>query len=207
MAQQLGTVVFGFHRYWPAGTRAEGLRAAIIGAGSAGLFALQLAKLAGFSEVIISDLEPARLEIAKRLGAVTVHAPDESFIEAVLAHTDGAGADLVIEAAGFDTCRADCVEAVRNHGRIGFFGLPEASGLVPFPLERAFRRACTIEMAGNAQLEPGLTSFREAVDLIATGKVDVKEFVESRYPLSDVTAAMQAAHERRAIKVSIDLAR
>lgn len=207
MAQQLGTVVFGFHRYWATGTPAEGRRAAIIGAGSAGLFALQLAKLAGFTEVLVSDLEPARLDVAKRLGAITVHAPNESFVEAVLALTDGEGADLVIEAAGFDSCRAECVEAVRRYGRVGYFGLPEAPGLVPFPFERAFRRACSIEMAGNAQLEPGLTSFREAVDLIASGKVNVDEFIESRYGLAEMTTAMQAAHERRAIKVSIDLAR
>jgi len=206
MAQQLGTVVYGFHRYWPAGKPAEGARAAIIGAGSAGLFALQLAKLAGFGDVVISDLEPARLEVAKRLGAaVTVHAPVESFVDAVLGHTDGLGAELVIEAAGFDACRADCVDAVRSHGRIGFFGLPEGSGLVPFPFERAFRRACTIELAGNAQLEPGLASFAEAVELIARGSVVVDDLLESRYPLAELTGAMEVAHERRALKVSIDL--
>ena len=207
MAQQLGTVVFGWHRYWPAGRRAAGLRAGVIGAGSAGLFALQLARLAGFDEVMISDLEQSRLDVAEKLGAsLMVHAPQESFVEAAKELTDGAGLDLVIDATGFDACRADCVEAVRYHGRIGFFGLPEQPGLVPFPLSGAFRKGCTIEMAGIAQLEPGLRAFHEALDLIASGKVDVDAMIERRYPLERFPEAMAAARAHVAPKVNVDIA-
>lgn len=207
MAQQLGTVVFGWHRYWPEGRPAAGLKAGVIGAGSAGLFALQLARLAGFAEVVISDLEPSRLDVAKKLGATrVVLAPGESFVEAAKELTDGAGLDLVIDATGFDACRADCVEAVRYHGRIGYFGLPERPGLVPFPLSAAFRKGCTIEMAGVAQLQPGLKAFREALDLIATGQVDVDAMIERRYPLDRFPEAMAAARARVAPKVNVDIA-
>ncbi|MCL2393843.1 MAG: zinc-binding dehydrogenase [Acidimicrobiaceae bacterium] len=206
MAQQLGTVVFGWHRYWPDGRPATGLRAGVIGAGSAGLFALQLARLAGFEEVVISDLEQSRLAVAEKLGAArTVLAPGESFVEAAKELTDGAGLDLVVDATGFDACRADCVEAVRYHGRIGFFGLPEQPGLAPFPVSGAFRKGCTIEMAGVAQLEPGLKAFREALDLIATGKVDVDSMIEQRYPLERFGEAMAAARAHVAPKVNVDI--
>jgi L-iditol 2-dehydrogenase len=188
------------------GLSADGCTAAILGAGAAGLFALQLAKLAGFSRVIVCDLEPDRLEAAALLGAdVTVQAPERSFVEAVRDHTDGAGAELVIEAAGFDTCRADCISATRYLGRTGFFGLPEHQGAVGFPLAEAFTRGCTIVMAGNAQLEEGLASFHEAVELIASGALDVGHLLESRYALEEVQVAMDVAHERRALKVSFDL--
>jgi L-iditol 2-dehydrogenase len=206
MAQPLGTVVNGFRRYWPVGLSADGCTAAILGAGAAGLFALQLAKLAGFSRVIVSDLEPDRLEAAALLGAdVTVLAPERSFVEVVRDYTDGAGAELVIEAAGFDSCRAECISATRYLGRTGFFGLPEHLGAVEFPLAEAFRRGCTIVMAGNAQIEEGLTSFHEAVELIISGALDVGYLLESRYALEDVQVAMDAAHERQALKVSFDL--
>lgn len=207
MAQQLGTVVFGWHRYWPDGRPATGLRAGVIGAGSAGLFALQLARLAGFDEVVISDLQPSRLAVAEKLKATrTVLAPRESFVEAAMDLTDGVGLDLVIDATGFDACRADCVEAVRYHGRIGFFGLPEHPGHVPFPVAAAFRKGCTIEMAGVAQLEPGLKAFHEALELIATGRVDVDSMVEQRYPLERFPEAMAAARARVAPKVNVDIA-
>jgi L-iditol 2-dehydrogenase len=206
MAQPLGTVVNGFKRYWPADLPAEGLTAAILGAGTAGLFALQLAKLAGFSRVIVCDLEAERLGVATSLGAdVVVQAPGRSFVAAVLEVTGGSGAELVIEAAGFDTCRADCISATRYLGRTGFFGLPEHAGAVQFPLAEAFARGCTIVMAGNAQLEEGLSSFHEAVGLIESGALDVSHLLDSTYVLDDVQEAVDAAHERRTLKVSFEL--
>jgi L-iditol 2-dehydrogenase len=234
MAQQLGTVIYGFHRYWPAAGSAgsagwpaaasagsparsgaspaaaagegRGLRAGVVGMGSAGLFALQLARLAGFEEIVVSDLDQPRLDVAAKLGAtVTVHAPDESFVDTAAELSGGAGLDLVIDATGFDSCRADCIEAVRYHGRVGYFGLPEHPGLVPFPLARAFRKGCTIEMAGVAQLEPGLASFREALGLIGSGQIDVDTMIEARYPLDRFGEAMEAARAHVAPKVNLDL--
>jgi L-iditol 2-dehydrogenase len=206
MAQQLGTVVYGFHRYWPAGLAAEGRTAGIIGAGSAGIFALQLARRAGFDRVVISDLEPSRLAVATKLGATTtVLAPEESFGDAAQELTGGAGLDLVIDATGFDACRAACIEAVRYHGRVGFFGLPEHPGLVPFPLAGAFRKGCTIELAGVAQLEPGLVAFRESVDLLAAGAIDVDAMIEQRFPLEDFAVAMEAARDHLGLKINLDI--
>ncbi len=207
LAQQLGTAVFGFHRYWPDGHDATGATAAILGAGSAGLFLLQLARLAGFTRTVVCDLEPSRLEVARALGAdVVVRAPGEPFVEAVLAATGGQGAELVVEATGRDEGRSDAVEATRYGGRVGCFGLPEGADPAPFPFGRAFRRACTLVMAGQAQLEPGLVAFKEAVGLIASGKVDVDHLLEPAFPLVELPAAFAAARERRGVKVSVVLA-
>ena len=207
MAQQLGTALYAFRRYWPDGRPATGLAVAIVGAGSAGLFLLQLAQRAGFSLAIVADRDARRLRVAARLGAdVLVDTTSESFPESVAAATRGVGADLVIEAAGPDECRTACVEAVRDHGRIGFFGLPEHPGLVPFPLATAFHKGATIEMAGSAQLEPGLRAFRDSVELIATGAIEVGHLLEPRFPLGKLQEAMEAARDHAGIKVSIDVA-
>ena len=68
-AQQLGTVVYAFRRHWPSTMSAEGKTVAICGAGSAGLFFVQLARRAGFEKVIIADRSDLRLGIAKEFGA------------------------------------------------------------------------------------------------------------------------------------------
>ena len=206
MAQQLGTVIFGVPRDGPDGLTASDKRAGIIGAGSAGLFALQLARLAGFEEIVVADLEASRLDMAKRLGAThTVLAPDQSFVEAAAEMSGGAGLDLVIEAAGFDDCRSDCIAAARYLGRVGYFGLPEHGEPVLFPFSQAFRSGATIEMAGFAQLEPGLTAFREAVQFLEDGRIDVDMMLEPCFGLEQIQEAMETARDRRAIKVSIDL--
>ncbi|HZU17863.1 MAG TPA: zinc-binding dehydrogenase [Candidatus Dormibacteraeota bacterium] len=207
LAQQLGTTIYAMRKFWPSGEGAA--CATVLGAGSAGLFFLQQLRAAGFEKVIVSDLEPYRLRVARELGAdLAVHAPRESVVEATMDLTEGVGADLVIEAAGYDACRAQCVEAVRERGRIGFYGYPERPGSAPFPIELAFRKAPTIEFTVGTQREPALRSFREALRAIHEGRVEVGHCLEPRFPLARAPEAFATARERRpgAVKVGIDLA-
>lgn len=206
LAQQLGTVVYAFRRHWPADRLdAAGRTVAICGVGSAGLFFVQLARRAGFSQVIVTDLAPGRLELARRFGAdVTVQAPDASFVEAVLEHTGGEGADLVIEAAGYDATRIACLQAVRRNGRVGYFGFPEhPTGERPWSYQEAWRKTPSIEIVNGTQLEPGLTAFREALSLIHDGAVDVEPFLEPVYSLEDVQQAFEAAYDHQGGKIAV----
>ncbi len=166
IAQQLGTVVFALRRFWPTGTPQT---AAVIGCGPAGLMFIEQLKAAGSEQIIASDLERHRLSEAVSRGAtVTVDARSASVVAAVLDYTGGEGADLVIEAAGHDSTRAEAIASVAIHGTIGLFGLPERPGMAPLPLELLFSRRPTIHVSNTAQHEPGLTSFRRAIDVIAT---------------------------------------
>lgn len=206
MAQQLGTTLYAFRRYWGDDRPATGRVAAILGAGSAGLFLLQLARDAGFARTVVADRDATRLQLAGKLGAdVLVDMTAESFPDAVAAATGGEGADLVIEAAGYDECRAACVEAVRSEGRLGFFGLHEQPGPVPFPFATAFRKGVTIEMVVGAQREPGLRAFRDSVALIASGAVAVDHLLDPRFPLDRFQDAIEAARDHAGVKVSVDL--
>jgi L-iditol 2-dehydrogenase len=207
LAQQLGTVVFAFRRHWPAGLSAEGRSAAICGAGSAGLFFVQLCRRAGFAKIIVADRSAHRLAIAKGFGAdLLVLAPAEDFVAAVLEATNGAGADLVIEAAGYDATRIQCLEAVRRDGRVGYFGFPEQpSGHAPWSYSAAWQKTPSIEITNGTQLEPGLRSFKEAIALIHSGEIDVEPFLEDVYPLEEIQAAFEAAYEQRGSKIAVEI--
>ena len=202
MAQQLGTVIFALKRFWP-GPPAE--TAVVIGAGSAGLHFTQLLRRAGFGRIVVSDRHAHRLEAARALGAdVTVLAPEESVVDAVLDLTAGGGADLVVEAAGRDATRVQALRAVADAGRVGYFGLPERGGDMTFPYGDVFRRRPSIEIANGAQLEPGLASFQEAVDRIASGEVDVSALVTHRFGIERLPEAMALARDGAGLKVAID---
>ncbi|MCV2487791.1 zinc-binding dehydrogenase [Geodermatophilus sp. YIM 151500] len=205
MAQQYGTTLFAMRLFAPAGPVAT---AAVVGAGSAGLFFLQQLRRLGAARVVVSDRSPARLAVARRLGAdVTVLAPGESLVEAVHELTGGVGADLVVEAVGLDATRAEAVAAVRVQGTVGCFGFPERFGDAPFPTYAAYRKSARVLFASGAQGEPGLRAFRDAVEHVAAGRVEVDHCLGSDFPLEEVPEALEAARDlgRGAVKIGIDI--
>jgi L-iditol 2-dehydrogenase len=207
LGQQLGTVVFAMRRFWPDGQDREPGTVAIFGAGAAGLLFVQLARLAGFTKILVSDLTESRLALAARFGATaTFHAPDQSLAEAVLDETSGVGADLAIEAVGLDSTRIACLDAVRAEGRVGYFGYPETlDSESTWSFGRAWAKRVSLEVSTGAQGEPGLVSFHEAVRLIASGTVDTAPLAADVYPLASIQEAFEASRERRGPKVSVEL--
>jgi L-iditol 2-dehydrogenase len=205
MAQQLGTVIYAMKRFWPAGD-AAGLTAVVIGAGPAGLFFVQLLRQRGFGQILVSDIEPSRLEIARTLGAD--HAlcpPSESIVDATMAQTRGASAALVIETAGYDATRAEAVDCAGYQATLGLYGYPEHFGMAPFPFYRVFRKALRIEVSVGAQSEPGLASFVEAVDKVATGAVESDYLQSCSFPLRSLALAFETARARSHPKVQVTM--
>jgi L-iditol 2-dehydrogenase len=203
MAQQLGTVVFAMKRFWP---RQGAKCATVIGAGSIGLFFLQMLKRIGFENVVVADPELERRNAARQLGASAVVDPrSESVVEATFALTSGRGAEFTVEAAGYDSARSLAIASATLGGRVGLFGYPERKGDAPFPFELAFRKGLSIEMITNAQLEPGLVSFREAVALIVENQIQVDYLLSEPVELAQIGRAFEMARDHRLLKVAIDL--
>ncbi|MFD4574808.1 zinc-binding dehydrogenase [Streptomyces sp. NPDC058417] len=205
MAQQLGTVVFALKRFWPEPVP-EGRTAAVVGVGSAGLLFLQTLRHRGFEKVVAVDQEPGRLAVARSLGAdATVLVPGQSAEEVVMEVTGGRGADLVVEAAGTDGARTHAMRMVGQQGRLGFFGMPEEYDM-SIPYAHLFvRNAQLIHAVGGAQLEPGLVSFRTALDLIGDGLIKVDDHITHTLDIKNIADAVELAHTRQddVVKVAI----
>lgn len=192
-AQQLGTVLFAMRRFWPIGAPGT---ATVLGAGPAGLMFIEVLKWVGCQHVIVSELQPFRRREALVRGAdLVVDATGASVVQATMEATDGRGADLVVEAAGHDATRAEAVRCVAVNGTIGLFGLPERGGDAPLPLETMFLRRPTIHVSNVAQHEPGLASFRKAVELIDTKAIGVS-LVSHTQSIEEVSAAFKIAADR-----------
>ncbi|GAA1725331.1 zinc-dependent alcohol dehydrogenase [Aeromicrobium alkaliterrae] len=197
MAQQLGTTVFAMKKFVRPDVDPATGTAVVIGAGSAGLYFVQHLRRLGYAQVVVSEPDRERRALARRLGATRILDPTTESLVDVVAHlTDHVGADLVVEAAGYDALRAEAIEIVRHSGTVGFFGYPEVSGDAPYPSFLAFRRNVSIEWVNGAQLEPGLASFHEAMGLIAAGDIAVDHCLERFLDLEDVDAAVRLAKRR-----------
>lgn len=189
LAQQLGTTIFAAKRFWQG---PGGETAVIIGAGSGGLGFTSVVAQAGFRNIVQSDPRAARTAAAEELGATHTVTAAEGVVELVMELTDGAGADLVIEASGTDVGRYQSFDAVKREGQIGLFGMNEGEGFF-FPYKRVFRSMPTISMRWDAQTEPGQASFRQALDWIATGIVDPGAYRFRGFDIEELPQALQIA--------------
>lgn len=207
IAQPLGTVIWGLKAFMPGEVPET---AVVLGQGSIGIFFTWMLKRRGVKRVITSDLDPGRRALSKRYGAdVAVDAVKDSVVEAVNDLTNGQGVPLVIEAAGTDETRFQAIHAVARDGTIGLFGLPFRETIDNFPFNEFYRKRATMRSTFGSQREPNHASYRTAVELIASGAIDVKPLITHRFPIEDIGRAFKTAHHREdnVLKVSITFGR
>ena len=207
LAQQFGTVLFGLDRFWPRSL--QGGTLAIVGAGSAGVLFAYEARQRGAGTIIVTDPSPIRRDRALRAGAHHAVDPvDDGLQQAVADLTHGDGVQLSIDASGEDEGRRSAIDVLAFDATFGLFGLPMRSGASPFELATLFERRARAIATHSAQLEPGLRSFRTALERISMGELNHLELLTHRFPLEQVDEALMAARNRdAALKVLIDVAR
>jgi threonine dehydrogenase-like Zn-dependent dehydrogenase len=105
----------------------EGQSCAIIGVGGIGAFLVAAARARGAAPLLAVDIDDARLETARRLGAHrTLNVQGRDLAETILAATDGEGAHVIIEASGAPHAPAAALAAARRGGRVLLVGLQAA---------------------------------------------------------------------------------
>ena len=177
-------------------------RVAIIGGGTIGQLCLAAAKAAGVKETLITVKYDQQAQLADEFGAdhiVDIGKVDSK--EYVKDVTDGHGMDAVIETVGGGQNFDDAMAIVRKRGIVvlvaGYYQ----------PLEVDLSRIVWSEAVvtgSNCYGYSGMdTDFQATINLIASGKVDVKKLVTHRFPLPEIAEAFKVAADKRlgAIKV------
>lgn len=116
-------VACGFGTAWQGVLRAgvSGRdRVLVTGLGPVGLATLLLSNASG-AEVYGVDINPARREFARQLGAIETWAPEDA-LEAIRDRTDGKGVEVAIDCSAAASARALCLEAARQWGRVVYVG-------------------------------------------------------------------------------------
>lgn len=195
MAQQLGTVIFALRQH-PVDV--VGKTVMVMGQGSAGVFFAWLLRRAGAAQVLVSDRSASRLASARQMGAtLALDADDHARVrQALLDHTGGQGADLVVEAVGSREAVLQAVDLARPGANLLYFGLPDTTAPVLWNFHDFFRKKLKVGSVFGTQREEGRVSFRLALELIASGQIDVGPMISHRLPLEEIDRAMQLANDR-----------
>ncbi len=102
-----------------------GKTVAILGGGTIGLFTMQWAKIFGAAKVVVFDINAARLDLAKKLGADgVILTSQEDFKQKAMDLTDGKGFDFVYETAGNTVTMKMAFDLAANHAGVCFIGTP-----------------------------------------------------------------------------------
>ncbi|MCL4297761.1 MAG: alcohol dehydrogenase catalytic domain-containing protein [Anaerolineae bacterium] len=174
---------------------------AILGAGSVGLFILQLARLSGAQPIFVSDKFPWRLEAAQHYGAIPINCDETDPVKAVLSATHGRGVDVAIEAAWADHSVQQAAEMARLGGRMVIVGISENDRL-ELKHSTVRRKGLTIRLARRMK-----HTYPRAIRLARSGAVDLLRVVSHRFPLEKTPEAfaMNAVYQDRVVKVMIEI--
>ncbi|KAL7473888.1 hypothetical protein ACHAXS_014382 [Conticribra weissflogii] len=179
---------------------------AVFGCGGLGLSCVAIASAFGAVEIIAVDISPKALEKAKELGATrTVRSPllptipqwndvniaENAVYRQILQFTEGVGADLAIDAGGFEQTCLDAVWACRRGGIVVQVGLPSQS--IAMPMARIAGREITVVGShgfSSVEDESGVSALDAILELVACGKLEPAKLVEREVTLEEGVQAL-----------------
>lgn len=174
---------------------------AVNGAGPIGLMFVRLAALRG-ARVICSDLSPARLAVARDLGAaetVDASAVDDQ-VAAVRALTpEGRGAEVAIEAVGLPEVWEKTVRMARPGGTVNLFGGAKTG--TSFSVSTTLLHYSELTIKGVYHHTPRHVA--TALDLLADGRVPAAPFLSGERALADLVETLEATGRQEGIKYAI----
>ena len=152
----------------------------VTGAGPIGLIAAQTARAYGADTVIVTDVNPHRLRLAEKLGLGTIDVGRASLADA------GIEADVLLECSGNARATWDAVSTMARAGRVVLVGM--GGDVVQLPLSYVQDRELVITGAFRYA-----NTWPTAIQLVASGRVDLDALVTGHYGLHDVEAALTAS--------------
>jgi len=194
LAEPLAVVVRAVGRGEPK----PGETAAIVGAGTLGLLALQVLRARG-ARVMVTSRSRRRFALATELGADATHATLEGRLaDAARRFAGREGVDLVVETAGTAEAVTHALELVRPGGRVVLTGLPHEPTSVSF--FSVVRREITLTGSMIYQDE-----FPEALRLVESGAVQTTPLITHRFGLERIGEAFAAHADPSSIKVALEI--
>jgi D-xylulose reductase len=174
----------------------------VMGAGPVGLLCCAVAKAYGASTIVAVDIQPSRLEFAASYAATHTFTPERVSAEenaARLLKETGLdeGADAVIDASGAEPSIQASIHALRRGGIYvqGGMGKPD----INFPI----MALCTKEITMKGSFRYSSGDYKLAVELISSGKVNVKKLISGTVKFEDAEKAFENVKAGKCIKMLI----
>ncbi|MDP2262208.1 MAG: NAD(P)-dependent alcohol dehydrogenase [Hydrogenophaga sp.] len=176
---------------------------AVFAQGPIGLCATAGAKLRGASTIIAVDGNDHRLEMARRLGAdVVLNYNRCDVVDEIMKLTGGRGVDASIEALGLQLTFEQALRVIKPGGTLSSLGVYSSDLTIPLG---AFAAGLGDHKINTALCPGGKERMRRLMNVLASGRLDLKPLVTHHYKLGDIVAAYDLFSNQRdgVLKVAI----
>lgn len=173
----------------------------IVGAGPIGLMHMRLSKIAGAKQVIVSEPNEMRREIALELGADKVVDPTkEDLAQIINEATNGMGADVIVMAIGVPALVNSTLKLCKKGGTVNLFAGFAGTG------------ECTIEVNTihyNEINVNGSTAYKrsdylEAADMVKSGKINLDKIATHTFKIDEFQEAYEVCKSGKGLKIMIE---
>ncbi len=163
-----------------------GERVVVMGAGPIGLLITALARRAGADRIAVVEPAEHRRSLALAMGADVALDSAGEVEDLIMEMTESRGADVIFEASGNPAAFAVAQRLTRKQGRLVMVAVYEGRRL-----ELQANRILGNELDLIASYWANDTDFRNAVNLVATRKLDVRPLISERFKLDDMQRAFE----------------
>ncbi len=160
----------------------------ITGAGPAGLISVSVAKAFGATQIIVSEPNEYRRNIALEMGADLVVNPLEEDLESIVHDkTNGIGVDFVAEMSGNEMALNQALKLITAGGSMALLGLPDNEVNIDLTNDVIFKGITLIGVTGRKMFDTWFTAKR----LLKEGRVDLNPVITHEFSLEEFEKGME----------------
>ncbi|HKE36574.1 MAG TPA: L-threonine 3-dehydrogenase [Candidatus Baltobacteraceae bacterium] len=173
----------------------------ITGVGSIGLMAIPVARAAGASSVYAIDVNAAKLDLAKRLGAdETFLSTQSGLVDEIMERTSGDGVDVLLEMSGSGVAIDQGLQMVRNGGTAALLGIPSDNININLAERIIFKGLTVLGINGRRMFE----TWYQTQALVKSGRVDLRPIITHVLPYQQFDRAFELMKSGEAAKIVLD---
>ncbi|MFB0841416.1 L-threonine 3-dehydrogenase [Paenibacillus oleatilyticus] len=167
-----------------------GKSVAVIGTGPIGLMAVAVAKACGAGTVMAVDVNAYRLGLARTMGAdVTINSKETSMVQAIMEHTGGEGAEVVLEMSGHPDAIRGGFEAAAPAARVSLLGIPTREVSLDLSRHIIFKGIRVEGITGRRMYQ----TWYQLKGLLDRARIDLKPLISHTFTLDQYEEAFALA--------------
>ena len=153
----------------------------IIGSGISGILHAQLAKFKGVENIVVADINPYRLELAKKFGVHHTLDAKENLPQKLKEINKGRLADQVVVCTGATSAAMAALDCVESGGTILYFAVPDPSVKLPVPINQFWRNEITMRTSYGA----APNDLEDSLKILTTRQLNVNDMITHKLSLNE----------------------